>query len=94
MEAHESTRQRVESSLPKDHEDHIAGKGYNSMAHNHLVHKFIPMPLAMKIPDAKAAADKEWKKHETIPAWVILEALRDKKNSPLRYIDGHLSSQK
>ena len=26
VEAHESTRQRLESSLPKDHEDHIAGQ--------------------------------------------------------------------
>ena len=33
-----------------------------------LVHKFIPMPQAMKIPNAKAAVDKEWKKLETIPA--------------------------
>ena len=52
------------------------------------MHKFIPMPQAMKIPDAKAAVDKEWKKLETIPAWqlgnvkskkeVFLEAQRDK----------------
>ena len=27
------------------------------------------MPQAMKIPDATAAVDKEWKKLETIPAW-------------------------
>ena len=33
VEAHESTRQRLESSLPNDHEDHIAGKGYNSTNH-------------------------------------------------------------
>ena len=26
VDAHESTRKRLESSLPKDHEDHIAGK--------------------------------------------------------------------
>ena len=26
VESHESTRQRVEHSLPKNHEDHIAGK--------------------------------------------------------------------
>ena len=29
------------------------------------------MPEAMKIPDAKAAVDKEWKKLETIPAWHV-----------------------
>ena len=53
-----------------------------------LVHKLIPMSQALKILDAKAAVDKEWKKLETIPAWdvekdkskkeVILEAQRDK----------------
>ena len=47
------------------------------------------MPQAMKIPDAKAAVYKEWKKLETIPAWqldkmkskkdVILEAQRMRK---------------
>ena len=40
-------------------EDHIAGKGENSLQHYNLVHKFIPMPQAMKIPAAKAAVDKE-----------------------------------
>ena len=39
------------------------------MQHYNLVHKFIPMPQAMKIPAAKAAVDKEWEKLEKIPAW-------------------------
>ena len=30
------------------HEDHIAGKGENSVQHYNLVHKFIPMPQAMR----------------------------------------------
>ena len=60
LEASESTRMRMEETLPKDHEDHIAGKGDNSLQHYNLVHKFIPMPQAMKIPAAKAAVDKEW----------------------------------
>ena len=34
-----------------------------------LVHKFIPMPQAMKIPAAKAAVDKKWEKLEKISAW-------------------------
>ena len=38
----------------KNHEDHIAGKVFNSLSHHNLVHKFIPMPQAMKIPDAKS----------------------------------------
>ena len=49
LEAGESTRLRMGESLP-NHEDHIAGKGYNSLQHYNLVHKFIPMPQAMKIP--------------------------------------------
>ena len=32
-DAHESTRKRLERTLPKDHEDHIAGKGFNSFSH-------------------------------------------------------------
>ena len=71
LEASESTRLRMEESLPNDHEDHIAGKGYTSLQHYNLVHKFIPMPQAMKIPAAKAAVDKEWEKLEKIPAWDI-----------------------
>ena len=59
------------------------------MSHYNLVHKFIPMPKAIKIPDAKAAVDKGWEKLETIPARqlekvkskqkVVLEDQRDKK---------------
>ena len=59
------------------------------MTHYNLVRKFVLMPHAMKIPHAKAAMDKEWKKLETLPAWqlekvkskkkVVLEAQRDTK---------------
>ena len=66
LEASESTRLRMGESLPNHHEDHIAGKGHNSLQHYNLVHKFIPMPQAMKIPAAKAAVDKEWEKLEKI----------------------------
>ena len=60
LEANESTRMRMGNSEPHNHEDHIARKGENSLQHYNLVHKFIPMPQAMKIPPAKAAVDKEW----------------------------------
>ena len=69
LEASESTRLRMGDSLPNHHEDHIAGKGDNSLHHYNLVHKFIPMSQAMKIPAAKAAVDKEWSKLEKISAW-------------------------
>ena len=39
VEAHESTRNRLESTLSQDHEDHIAEKGFKSIRHFSLVHK-------------------------------------------------------
>ena len=79
LEASESTRLRMEESLPNHHEVHIAGKAEdNSLQHHNLVHKFIPMPQAMKIPTAKAAVDKEWEKLEKIPAWNLTK-VRSKK---------------
>ena len=50
------------------------------MTHHTLVHKFVPMPQEMKIPDAKEAVNKEWKKLETIPAWQ-LDKVKSKKSS-------------
>ena len=57
------------NSIPHHHEDHVAGKGENSLQHYNLVHQFIPMPQAVKILAAKAAVDKEWEKLEKISAW-------------------------
>ena len=65
----ESTRKRMGNSTQDHHEDHFAGKGENSLQHYNLVHKFIPMPQAMKIPIAKAAVVKEWETLEKISAW-------------------------
>ena len=39
VEVDESTRQRLEGTLHQDHEDHVAGKGINSLNHYNLVHK-------------------------------------------------------
>ena len=39
LEASESTRLRVEESVPTYHEDHIAGRGDNSLQHYNLEHK-------------------------------------------------------
>ena len=46
--------------MPHYHQDHIAGKGEKSLQHYNLVHKFIPIPQALKILAAKATVDKEW----------------------------------
>ena len=78
LKAGESTRLRMGESLPNHHEDHIAGKGDNSLQHYNLVHKFIPMPQVIKIPAAKAAVDKKWEKLEKISAWNLTK-VRSKK---------------
>ena len=64
LEVNESTRMRMGNFTPSNHEDHIAGKGENLLQHYNLVHKFIPMPQALKVPAVKAAFDKEWEKLE------------------------------
>ena len=68
----------MEESLPNYHEDHIAGKGDNSLQHYNLVHKFILLPQAMKIHAAQAAVDKEWEKLEKIPAWDLTKVIGDR----------------
>ena len=78
LEASESTRLRVGELLPTHHEDHIARKGDNSLQHYNLVHKFIPMLQAMKLPAAKAALDNEWEKLDKISAWNLTK-VRSKK---------------
>ena len=67
--AHESTRKRLDRTLPKEQEDRSAGKGFNSLSHYNFVRKFILVSRTMNIPDAKAAVDKEWEKIETLPSW-------------------------
>ena len=59
VEAHETTSKSLEYTLPRNHEDHIAEKGFNPINHNNLVRTFIPMPHSIEIPDAQAAVDKE-----------------------------------
>ena len=100
MEASESTRIRIGESLPTHHGDHIAGKGDNSLQHYKLVHKFIPMLQAMKIPAASAAVDKEWEKLEKISAWNLKQERGDRwskdegRKSSFRLTDGHMSFEK
>ena len=64
VEANDSMRIRMEGSRLKNHEDHTAGTRMNSLSHYNMVHKFTPMPQALKIPDAKAAVEKECEKME------------------------------
>ena len=104
LEAHESTRLRMRESVPNYHEDQNEGKRQNSLQHYNLVHKFTPVPQAMKITAARAAVDKEWDKLETILAWNLTEVRSEKElidetrtsgaKSSFCIIDGHMSSEK
>ena len=60
---------RMEESLPKYHEDLSQEKSTIHYSKTTWYHKKNPMPQAMKIPEAKAAVDKEREKLEEIPAW-------------------------
>ena len=53
VDADESTRPRLEGAGHTLHQVHITEKGMNSMNPSSLVHKFIQMPQAMNIPDAR-----------------------------------------
>ena len=89
-DADESTRPRLEGAGHKPHQGHITAKGTNSVTHYSLVHKVIPMHQSLKIPDAKAAVEKEWKnwrkfqhgswrKSETKKKWSIKQWFNSKK---------------
>ena len=68
MISHQNSRVSWKSVNPQEcvwknlyriaNEDHIAGKGDNSLKQYNLVYKFVPMRQAMKIPAAKAALVK------------------------------------
>ena len=64
----------------KDHEYRIAENGIQFIESVHLVHKFIPLTRAMKMPNAKAVVDKEWEKVEKLPAWQMTK-VRGKKEA-------------
>ena len=74
------------------------------MSHSTLVHKFIPTPQAMKIPDAKAAVDKERKKARDNSSMELAKiqskkevfsgSTKRQKQVSCRVTDGSLSPQK
>ena len=58
LETEESRRLRMEGIVPRIREDHIARKGHHFLQHYNMVHKLMPIPQAMNIPETKAAVDK------------------------------------
>ena len=57
VDADETMRIRLERVPHRYHEDHLSAKVINSLSRKHLVHRFIPMLQAIKIPGAKAAVE-------------------------------------
>ena len=90
LEASESTRLRMGESLPNHHEDHIAGKGENSLQHFILVTSLFLCLKLWKNPSAKEAVDKErekwrnfrrgtWRKSEARKRWSMKQGRRAQK---------------
>ena len=103
VEAHESTRQRLESALPEDHEDHIVEKRVQFVDSLHFGAQMCSDASSNEISDAKAAVDKEWWMLAKVPVWQ-LSKVKSKKighsgsteranNRPFCNADGHLWSQ-
>ena len=57
--------------LEKASGDHIAVKGVNALSRYKLVHKFIPMPHALKKSGCEGWSGKRMRKLEKIPAWQL-----------------------
>ena len=86
VDADGSMKPRLENVPQRCHEDHITAERENSLSHYNLVHKFIPMRQALKVPGAKAAVERMGKleKHQLehgwgkIPNWECLFVHREK----------------
>ena len=66
IEAHESRRCHIQESEKRGHEDHLAK---NSLNHYNRLRQSIRFLQAMKMPDERAAVDKEWGRWRNLPAW-------------------------
>ena len=103
VDADDSVRVRLEGVPYKYHEDHISARGRNSLSHYNLVHRFIPMPEALKnsrcegcsrkrmghIGENTGIADDESQKHKRGDR----RSKEYGQESSFRVIDGSLSSQ-
>ena len=63
-------------SIPHYHEDHIAGKGENSLQNYNLVHKFIPMPQSYENSCSKSSGGQGMGKLDKISARNLTKARR------------------
>ena len=100
VEAHESTKQRLELSLPEDHEDHIAGKGYNPQ----IGAQFYSHASSDQNSGCESSSGQGMEEARNDSSLAVGQCKEQKKNysgstkrqkeSPLCYIDGQLPSKK
>ena len=62
---------RCQTSSSHVHPPSVHRSGSTGSFHYGLVHKLVSIQEALKIPDAKAAVDKQWEKLKNIPAWDV-----------------------
>ena len=77
VEAHESTSMRFERTLPKDHEDHIAEKGFKSLSH----HNFGAQVCSSAASDdnfGSGSSGGQWEELGKSPAWQVSKVRRPK----------------
>ncbi len=92
--AHDATRQRVESSQRKNHEDHIASKGFASMTQYNFGAQVCAYAPSDENSRCKGSSGSRMKKARDDPSMVIGESQdKKKKESPLCHTDGRMSFQ-
>ena len=80
MESHESTRNRLETILPKNREDRLAGKKFNSWSHYNLVYKIISTPQAIKKSRCQSRGGQREEKLEKKKSSMATDQKRSKRH--------------
>ena len=78
LEVDESKRLRMGNSIPPNHEDHIAGKGENSLQHYDLVHKIFSYASSYENSCSESSGGQGIGKIGEISAWNLTK-VRSKK---------------
>ena len=103
VESHESTRQRLESSQSKNHEDHIAGKGFTSQVMIRFGTQVYSYAASDENSRCKSRSEQGMKKARDDTKMEIGKnqeqkggfsgSTKSQKESPLCNIDGHMPPQ-
>ena len=80
VDADESARKRLEGVPHRYHEDHVSANRLSSLSRYNLVHRFIPIPEAVKNTGCEGSSGKIMGKLQKIPAWQLTK-VRNKERS-------------